>query len=58
MTLNPRPPVSLKAGNTSTVSLNRFINDYNPSVAYKLISGNIGKVEEKLSLPHYMVMFI
>ena len=51
-------PIEVKAGNTSTVSLNRFINDYNPSVAYKLISGNIGKVEEKLSLPHYMVMFI
>lgn len=51
-------PIEVKAGNTSTVSLNNFINDYNPAIAYKFISGNMGKVERKLTLPHYMIMFI
>lgn len=51
-------PIEVKAGNTSTVSLNNFIIDYKPHIAYKLISGNVGKTDEKITLPHYMVMFI
>lgn len=51
-------PVEVKAGNTATVSLNNFIKDFKPTKAYKLISGNIGENESKLSLPHYMVMFL
>ncbi|MCF0186375.1 MAG: ATP-binding protein [Bacteroidaceae bacterium] len=51
-------PIEVKAGNTSTVSLNGFIDEYKPSVAYKLIKGNIGIAEVKCSLPHYMAMFI
>lgn len=51
-------PLEVKAGNTSTVTLNRFIDQYNPPVAYKFINGNIGIEGNKYSLPHYMVMFI
>lgn len=51
-------PVEVKAGNTATVSLNNFIDDYRPRIAYKLISGNVGIVGNKITLPHYMVMFI
>ncbi len=51
-------PLEVKAGNTSTVTLNRFIDQYNPPVAYKFINGNIGVDGNKYSLPHYMVMFI
>lgn len=51
-------PVEVKAGNTATVSLNNFIKDFKPSKAYKFISGNIGVNDEKITLPHYMVMFI
>ena len=51
-------PIEVKAGNTATKSLNRYIEKYNPSIAYKIMSGNIGEVEKKLSLPHYMVMFL
>ena len=51
-------PVEVKAGNTSTVSLNKFISDYNPSIAYKFVNGNIGQVGNKITLPHYMVMFV
>ena len=51
-------PVEVKAGNMSSVSLNKFIKDYSPSVAYKLIGGRNGKNGVKITLPHYMVMFL
>lgn len=51
-------PVEVKAGNTSTVSLNNFINDHKPSVAYKFVNGNVGQADNKITLPHYMAMFI
>ncbi len=51
-------PIEVKAGNTATKSLNRYIEKYKPSVAYKVMNGNIGEADGKLSLPHYMVMFL
>ena len=51
-------PVEVKAGNSSTASLNNYISTFKPSVAYKLIDGNIGVSEQKVTLPHYMAMFI
>ena len=51
-------PIEVKAGNTATKSLNRYIDKYNPSIAYKIMGGNIGEVDKKLSIPHYMAMFI
>lgn len=51
-------PIEVKAGNTATKSLNLFVEKYAPSVAYKLISGNIGESTTKITLPHYLTMFI
>lgn len=51
-------PIEVKAGNNASASLNRFIGKYQPSLAYKLINGNIGIAEAKKTLPHYMVMFL
>ena len=51
-------PVEVKAGNNPTPSLNSFIDEYSPSVAYKLIGGRNGKAGVKITLPHYFVMFI
>lgn len=51
-------PIEVKAGNDSTPSLNSFINKYKPSLAYKLINGNIGINDNKKVIPHYMVMFL
>ena len=51
-------PVEVKAGNSATPSLNQFIEDYNPSIAYKLIDGQLGVVNAKKTIPHYMVLFI
>lgn len=51
-------PVEVKAGNTSTPSLNRFLELYHPSQAYKLVDGNIGTDGVKITVPHYMAMFL
>ena len=51
-------PVEVKAGNNSSVSLNRFIANYAPKKAYKLIGGRNGEAGGKVTLPHYMVMFL
>lgn len=51
-------PIEVKAGNTSTLSLNTFIHTYHPSKAYKLVNGNIGISEGRITLPHYMIMFL
>ena len=51
-------PVEVKAGNTQTMSLNNFIFENNLSIAYKLVNGNIGFTDGKLTLPHYMALFI
>ena len=49
--------MEVKAGNTVTPSLNRYIKDYNLKAAYKLIGGRNGKVGVKETLPHYMIIF-
>ena len=51
-------PLEVKAGNTATKSLNRFIETYKPSVAYKIVEGNIGTSGVKETSPHYMAMFL
>ena len=51
-------PVEVKAGNNPTPSLNGFIEEFSPSLAYKLIGGRNGKSGVKTTLPHYFVMFI
>lgn len=51
-------PIEVKAGNTATASLNRFIETYKPSIAYKIVDGNIGTKDTKLTIPHYMAMFL
>jgi len=51
-------PVEVKAGNTSTASMNNFIDKFDPSRAYKLIDGNVGVNGAKVSIPHYMALFL
>ncbi len=51
-------PIEVKAGNTATKSLNSFIENFSPSIAYKLVSGNVGEADSKITLPHYLTMFI
>ena len=51
-------PIEVKSSRGQTISLNEFIKDYNPQIAYKLITGNIGLTGKKLTLPLYMAMFL
>lgn len=51
-------PLEVKSKRGATFSLNGFIERYHPGTAYKLIDGNIGRDGEKLTLPHYMIMFL
>ena len=51
-------PIEVKAGNAATKSLDMFINEYAPSIAFKLIGGNVGVSDIKFTLPHFLAMFI
>lgn len=51
-------PVEVKSKNGATLSLNNFIRDYAPPYAYKLVSGNLGVSDTKITLPLYMAMFL
>ena len=51
-------PVEVKAGNGSTASLNSFIESFVPPVAFKLTDGNVGISDGRVTLPHYMAMFL
>ena len=51
-------PIEVKAGNNASASLNAFQTFFNPPIAYKLIDGNVGASDKRLTLPHYMILFI
>ena len=51
-------PIEVKSKNGDTHSLNEFLKEWKPPYSYKLTSTNIGEVENKITMPHYMAMFI
>lgn len=51
-------PIEVKAGNGASISLNEFIREYKPHVAYKFINGNVGVWDGKITMPLYMAMFL
>ena len=51
-------PVEVKASNGSTLSLNEVLEKPQVSYGYKFVDGNIGVSGKKITLPHYMAMFI
>lgn len=51
-------PVEVKAKNGSSKSLNEILKREELPMGYKLISGNVGESDKKLSLPLYMAMFL
>ena len=50
--------LNLNAICSATPSLNSFIRYFEPNLVYKLIGRRNGKVGVKVTLPHYIVMFI
>ena len=51
-------PVEVKSSNGATVSLNEVLGKAQVPYGYKLVDGNVGVVGKKITLPHYMAMFI
>ena len=51
-------PIEVKAGSRPTPSLNQYIAKYRSPFAYKLTNTQNGRADEKITLPHYMIMFI
>ena len=51
-------PVEVKASNSSTASLDRLLSREDIPFGYKLTAGNVGVSGKKITLPHYMAMFI
>ena len=51
-------PVEVKASNGSTLSLNEVLEKPQVPYGYKFVDGNVGVSGKKITLPHYMAMFI
>ena len=51
-------PVEVKASNGATLSLNEVLEKPQVPYGYKFVDGNIGVSGKKITLPHYMAMFI
>jgi len=51
-------PLEVKSSNGSTVSLNEVLARDEIPYGYKFVDGNIGVSGKKITLPHYMAMFI
>jgi hypothetical protein len=51
-------PIEVKAGSGASVSLDNFLSKPEIKTGYKLISGNVGRVGKKITLPLYMAMFL
>lgn len=51
-------PIEVKAGNKASASFNKILERSDVKVGYKFVSGNIGKAGKKVTLPHYMAMFL
>ncbi len=51
-------PIEVKSKRGNTLSLNQFLKDWQPPYSYKLTGTNVGEVESKITLPHYLAIFI
>ncbi len=51
-------PIEVKSKRGATVSLNHFMEEFAPPYAYKLVAGNVGVSDAKITLPLYMAMFL
>ena len=51
-------PIEVKSTNSRSKSLDNLLKKPEIPYGYKLISGNIGVSDKKITLPLYMAMFI
>ncbi len=57
-TANGVIPVEVKAQTGATRSLDKLLAEPSIPFGYKLTGGNVGIAGKKITLPHYMAMFI
>lgn len=51
-------PIEVKASNDTSKTFNRILEREDISFGYKFVDGNLGQFGKKITLPHYMAMFI
>ena len=51
-------PIEVKSGTDRSTSFDMFLAKDEVPYGYKFTAGNLGKVGKKITLPHYMAMFI
>ena len=51
-------PIEVKASRGATASMNEALLQEHVVCGYKLIDGNVGKAGKKITLPHYLAMFL
>ena len=51
-------PIEVKSSNGATVSLNEVLEKPQVPYGYKFVDGNVGVSGKKVTLPHYMTMFL
>ena len=51
-------PVEVKSSNGTTISLNEALEKPQVPYGYKFVEGNVGVSGKKITLPHYMAMFL
>jgi len=51
-------PIEVKSGSGPSISLDKLLQNPDVKTGYKLISGNIGQAEKKITMPLYMAMFL
>ena len=51
-------PIEVKSSNGATVSLNETLGMHGVPYGYKFVEGNVGVSGNKITLPHFMAMFL
>lgn len=51
-------PIEVKSGRSRSKSLDNLLKNGEINYGYKLINGNVGQVENKITLPLYMAMYL
>lgn len=51
-------PIEVKASRNRSISLDTFLERSDVTTGYKLVDGNVGQAGKKVTLPHYLAMFL
>ncbi|MBP5452265.1 MAG: hypothetical protein J6Y16_08525, partial [Treponema sp.] len=51
-------PIEVKSHKGETSSLDTLLKKDEVKKGYKIMNGNVGKVGKKITIPHYMALFL